>query len=774
MRPVFKQFDLVDSRKCSGGSMKRKLISILLLVLLPVWAGATWYDPVWHSRIKITVPSGTVTAALTNFPVYLNITNSALKSALSTGADFRITSSNETTELPLQVVSFNKSTGALTGWFKSTLSNVADNVFYLYWGNGSATMPAADSTYGSQAVWNANYQRVYNKSDWQSASWPITSVPDQTSNASAMAIAGFPVFYSTGNPVSTGDTAVSQGCYFDGTTYYLIGTNKISTRTSLTGSDVLTQLDPHTAINGGTDHLGAGMVYGNYLYIPAEHYVDQSTFSNQYITLWNKSDLTLHSKIDVSAQGAEVAALWIDPTAGTNGIIYMAAFGYTNPSTIKKYDLSDFSYLGEITMSTTYAVQGITGDATYFYMNGGGNTTKRYLKNGTQAGVPIILTGYKEVQSIQLYNGSFLIWDAADGGGKMTTYSTTSPAPSPLGQPIFAGNGANNYGSITYTHGNNGTISYWMKPKAAFYNYNVLLDSNAAAAQSWESWIYNTGNLAYRLINGNGTVLQASLGADPDVWHKVDFVWSYRSGTIWDYILYVDGVTSWNSNTSSNPQTQDVYYVCGGNAGNGKCGAEFAYAMVNNTSLTPEWIAAEYLNQATPSSFYTLSDTLLNYALIDCQNTASAVGLTVPAGLTGFVGNNLTVVRCPGGGFAFNESATLQNSIAISTGDDITIATGKTVTGTSNMFGDAAKAGAGTYTDVAGTQWNADPLFVSTSDFHLQSTSPAINAGVDVGLTTDYTGRPLPVGAGFDMGALEYSAYPLGKIGSGKPTWTLR
>jgi hypothetical protein len=50
---------------------------------------------------------------------------------------------------------------------------------------------------------------------------------------------------------------------------------------------------------------------------------------------------------------------------------------------------------------------------------------------------------------------------------------------------------------------------------------------------------------------------------------------------------------------------------------------------------------------------------------------------------------------------------------------------------------------------------NADPVFVNpASDFHLQSTSPAINAGVDVGLTEDYEGkgmRGLP-----DIGAYEY------------------
>ena len=51
----------------------------------------------------------------------------------------------------------------------------------------------------------------------------------------------------------------------------------------------------------------------------------------------------------------------------------------------------------------------------------------------------------------------------------------------------------------------------------------------------------------------------------------------------------------------------------------------------------------------------------------------------------------------------------------------------------------------------------ADPLFVSTStsDFHLLPSSPAINAGINVSLTMDYEGNPVPVGSGPDIGAYE-------------------
>jgi hypothetical protein len=51
----------------------------------------------------------------------------------------------------------------------------------------------------------------------------------------------------------------------------------------------------------------------------------------------------------------------------------------------------------------------------------------------------------------------------------------------------------------------------------------------------------------------------------------------------------------------------------------------------------------------------------------------------------------------------------------------------------------------------------ANPLFVSpsTNDFHLQSTSPAIDAGTYLGGGTALDGNPVPQGVATDMGAYE-------------------
>jgi parallel beta-helix repeat protein len=65
----------------------------------------------------------------------------------------------------------------------------------------------------------------------------------------------------------------------------------------------------------------------------------------------------------------------------------------------------------------------------------------------------------------------------------------------------------------------------------------------------------------------------------------------------------------------------------------------------------------------------------------------------------------------------------------------------------------------------------ADPLMTNpaSDDFTLQSNSPCINTGTNVGLTLDYDGNEVPRGAGYDIGAYEYQLVQSGSwyLGSG-------
>jgi len=56
-----------------------------------------------------------------------------------------------------------------------------------------------------------------------------------------------------------------------------------------------------------------------------------------------------------------------------------------------------------------------------------------------------------------------------------------------------------------------------------------------------------------------------------------------------------------------------------------------------------------------------------------------------------------------------------------------------------------------------------DPLFIDPEnrDFHLQTGSPAVDAGIDVGLTQDFEGNPLPQDNAPDIGAYEYGSFSL-------------
>jgi len=61
-----------------------------------------------------------------------------------------------------------------------------------------------------------------------------------------------------------------------------------------------------------------------------------------------------------------------------------------------------------------------------------------------------------------------------------------------------------------------------------------------------------------------------------------------------------------------------------------------------------------------------------------------------------------------------------------------------------------------------------DPLFINSEvNYRLQLGSPAIDAGIDVGLTSDYDGISIPRGLKPDIGAFEYVNLPVGTAGLG-------
>ena len=127
--------------------------------LLSNVTASNWYNNSWTYRKKITIDKTKVpNTNQTNFPVLVSLTG--LSNINASGTDIRFTSSNGTTELAREIESY--SNGTLVAWVKvPTLSTSVNTEIFMYYGNTSATEPAASATYGSRSVWSNSYAGVW-------------------------------------------------------------------------------------------------------------------------------------------------------------------------------------------------------------------------------------------------------------------------------------------------------------------------------------------------------------------------------------------------------------------------------------------------------------------------------------------------------------------------------------------------------------------------------------------------------------------------------------
>lgn len=121
----------------------------------------------WTGNTMITIDSTKVTDDLTDFPVYVDLSNlpDTFHSSVNQtdGRDIRITKGDGVTILPREVVFYDSGTdtGELHFKYNGTLSSTVDTDIYIYYGKASATEPVATSGTGKNSVWDDNYVAVY-------------------------------------------------------------------------------------------------------------------------------------------------------------------------------------------------------------------------------------------------------------------------------------------------------------------------------------------------------------------------------------------------------------------------------------------------------------------------------------------------------------------------------------------------------------------------------------------------------------------------------------
>jgi hypothetical protein len=232
-----------------------------------------WYDRDWSYRTKITIDSTTVDSNLTDYPLYIDL--SQLPSGFHTNVnqtdarDIRVTEADGETELPREVVYYDSTTDTGELYFKADISSSEDTDFYIYHENLYASDYAVDATYGRNNVWTNGYVAVYH---FQESSGTIV---DSTGNNDA----------TTSGTTFTSSGKYGGARYFNGSSDYIY----VSSPTNIPISNSKYTIDAWINLD---DAASAGIVgWGNYGTANEVNAFRTSSTSNQLVNYWWSNDL---------------------------------------------------------------------------------------------------------------------------------------------------------------------------------------------------------------------------------------------------------------------------------------------------------------------------------------------------------------------------------------------------------------------------------------------------------------------------------------------------
>ena len=121
-------------------------------------------------KCKVTIDAANIDASLSGFPIQIlladvptDMMDGGIFSCLNGGGDIRAGNADGTTRYPLEVVRCVTSATPASRELElhvnvtDTISSSSDTDVWLYYKEAGATQPAANSTYGSESVWDSNF-----------------------------------------------------------------------------------------------------------------------------------------------------------------------------------------------------------------------------------------------------------------------------------------------------------------------------------------------------------------------------------------------------------------------------------------------------------------------------------------------------------------------------------------------------------------------------------------------------------------------------------------
>lgn len=530
--------------------------------------------------VELTIASGEVASDLTDFPVYVDLSD--MPAAFWThvqqdGGDIRVFATDGTTQIPMDLVriDYDDETGSL--FFKRTVASGSNTVVRIYYGaTGLDPLPVTD-TYGRNAVW-ADYEQVL----------LFGETPYDRTGGSDV------VFTGTHRGLEVVATSpdlvgVHDGISTDGTYYYASGNNVIK-KYDLTWAVVLTNSDP-----AGDTGIGGATQVGGHTYYNGKLYVSMGT----QISVFNASDLTHVQNFDISAQASSIDGICYN---ADDGFLYV--INYTPGDVLYKYDPADGSYEGSITLSTALPLaQGLGYWRSAFWISEDtGKKIYRVETTGAVAAGGVFAISDPNCEGLhptpdgcgllflviglgstpKVYTLQPLDLSLSAGGGR---HQSSATASSNTAESAFSGAlGASWTVGVSFQQDNDftqRTIINVCPVGTTTGLVNITVD-NGNSLGTWDSnnlWLY-----CNPAVNPNRTQM-----------HRANITYD---GTTSRSIFYNGG----NKNTDNTITARSTLARFLQNDLKGWTG--FLYARVG--ILSDSWIAAEYSNLSAPASFYSL------------------------------------------------------------------------------------------------------------------------------------------------------------------------
>lgn len=344
-------------------------------------------------------------------------------------------------------------------------------------------------------------------------------------------------------PAAVSGITPIQSCPTDGSHWFEVDTSQIRRSVFATGSTTHTNSSPFASLPAGINHLGGSFVDDTYLYVIAANWGGGSqTSTKQTIAIYDKSDLTYHSQIDISGSsdcnGSGICL-------GHTGNFFVTSYYSGASPDDRLVDVYEFDASGaEIAVHTmdedVVGAQDITYDSEksqYAITSHDTSVAEDLVILNTAFEVierwdPAGIAGTAEIEGVHWHNGIYYPHQLS-----------MAPRAVVLGDTQLMIGRFESSAPFKFIESadvpDEGTIVFRGKILDV-YNYNTLFD-NEDNANHWEMWIYSDGRLAGRVNSATSAIsLSGECTADTDA--IIAFAWT-KSGSTVDTELFKDGAS---------------------------------------------------------------------------------------------------------------------------------------------------------------------------------------------------------------------------------------